>query len=384
MSYRILHLADLHLDRAFAGMGCQGELARRRRQGLREALRRAGEAARSRGCAAISIGGDLYEHERADLETGRFLAETFAAWRPLRVLVAAGNHDALLPDSLYARMEWPENVVLFRSTTLSPVELEDGLTVWGLSHLDPSWRGDPLAGAPVGGDGGVHLALFHGAEVGSRPEGKSVHGPFEAERIAELGFAAALSGHYHRRRVDAAVRLVYPGSPEPLTFDEDGGRGPVMVEVGGDGTVSYEPLASNSWWTETLECDLDGCTSFAAVLERCCEATLGTLATGAPERGMVRLLLGGELAPEITLDLPTVEQSARDATGLAVVQARDLTVPALDLAAAAVDPTARGAFTREVLAALHAAEGDPGEQAVLGDALRYGLQALGGVEVGLR
>jgi hypothetical protein len=238
--------------------------------------------------------------------------------------------------------------------------------------------------APVGGDGGVHLALFHGAELGSRPEGKSVHGPFEGGRIRELGFAAALSGHYHRRRVDPELGLVYPGSPEPLTFDEDGGRGPVLVEVSGDGAVSFEPLALNAWWTETVECDLGGCTSFAAVLERCCEATLSAVATGAPERGMARLLLGGELSPEITLDLPTVEQSARDASGLAVVQARDLTDPALDLAAAAVDPTARGAFTREVLAAMHAAEGDPREQAVLGDALRYGLQALGGVEVGLR
>lgn len=384
MSYRILHLADLHLDRAFAGMGCQGDLARRRRLGLREALRRAGDAARSNGCDAVTLGGDLYEHERADLETGRFLVETFAAWRPLPVFLAAGNHDPLLPGSLYARMEWPENVAVFRSPSLAPAPLADGLTLWGLSHPDPAWRGDPLEGAHVGGDGGVHLALFHGAEMGSRPEGKSVHGPFDAARIAECGFAAALSGHYHRRRVDEAAGLVYPGSPEPLTFDEDGGRGPVLVTVEGSGAVRFEPLSLNAWWTETAECDLTGCTSFAAVIDRACTAARMAASTGVPDRGMVRLLLGGELSPEITLDLPTVEAAARDSTGAAVVQARDLTDPVLDLAAAAVDPTARGAFTRAVLDALHAAEGDAREQAVLGDALRYGLQALGGVEVGLR
>ncbi|HXA28559.1 MAG TPA: metallophosphoesterase [Candidatus Angelobacter sp.] len=384
MSYRILHLADLHLDRAFAGMACHGDLARRRRLGLRDALRRAGDAARSRNCDALTIGGDLYEHERADLETGRFLAETFASLRPLRVLIAAGNHDALLPDSLYARMEWPDNVAIFASNTLSPVPLADGLTLWGLSHLDPAWRGDPLAASPVGGDGGVHLALFHGAELGSRPEGKSVHGPFAASRIAELGFAAALTGHYHRRRVDEAARLVYPGSPEPLTFDEDGGRGPVVVSIAGDGAVSYEPLSLNAWWTVTAHCDLSGCSSFTAVLDAACSAARTAAATGDPDRGMLRLLLGGEVAPEITLDVPTIEAAARDLTGLAVVQARDLSEPALDLAAAAGDPTARGAFTREVLASIHAAEGDPREQAVLADALRYGLQALGGVEVGLR
>ena len=384
MPFRILHLADLHLDRAFAGMGCQGDLARRRRLGLRDALRRAGDAARARGCQAITIGGDLYEHERADLETGRFLAETFAEWRPMRVILAPGNHDPLLPDSLYARMEWPENVHLFQTTRLEPLRLDDGLTLWGLAHLDPAWRGDPLDHPPVDGDGGVHIALFHGAEMGSRPEGKSVHGPFDAERIAALGFSAALSGHYHRRRVDPEERLVYPGSPEPLTFDEDGGRGPVLVEVSEHGRVDYEPLALNTWWTVTSACDLTDATSFSSVLDRATAAARTAAASGPPERGMVRLLLGGELCPEITVDVPTIEAAARDATGLSVVQVRDLSDPVLDLRAAAVDPTARGAFTREVLTALHAADGDAVEQAVLSDALRYGLQALGGVEVGLR
>ena len=48
-------------------------------------------------CSAVTIGGDLYEHERAGVDTGRFLADTFASWQPMRVLIAPGNHDALLP-----------------------------------------------------------------------------------------------------------------------------------------------------------------------------------------------------------------------------------------------------------------------------------------------
>ena len=99
MTIRLLHISDLHLDRAFASMGCQGELARRRRQGLREALTAAGRLAEAQGCAAVTIGGDLYEHERAGVDTGRFLADTFASWQPMRVLVAPGNHDALMPGS---------------------------------------------------------------------------------------------------------------------------------------------------------------------------------------------------------------------------------------------------------------------------------------------
>ncbi|HEX3606702.1 MAG TPA: metallophosphoesterase [Candidatus Dormibacteraeota bacterium] len=381
MSFRLLHLSDLHLDRAFAGVGCFGEVARRRREGLRDALRRAGEAARQTGCDAVTIGGDLYEHEHAGLDTGRFLADTFASWQPMRVFLAPGNHDPLLPGSLYERTRWPANVHLFSGTTLEPVALADGLHLWGLAHHDPAWSGDPLEGAPVGP--GVHLALFHGAELGGRPPGKSLHGPFQAERIAQRGFAAALCGHYHRRRVDPVARLLYPGSPEPLTFDEEGGRGPVVVEVTERGHVEYQPLALNRWTAVQHDCDLEGSGSSGEAVERaraCAREALGGL---PPERSMLRLTLRGEVSPDLALDLPLVEAAVADATGVATVRLRDLTTPAIDVEAAASDRTARGAFTRTLLAAIDR-EDDPGERALLGETLRYGLQALAGAEVGLR
>lgn len=384
LPYRILHLADLHLDRAFAGIGCYGELARRRRQGLRDALIRAGEAARQRQCDMVTIAGDLYEDERADLETGRFLAETFASWRPMTVALAPGNHDPLQPASLYARTEWPDNVHLFDETVLRPLQLTDGVVLWGLAHRDPHWAGDPLVCPRVGEDGGVHVALFHGAELGSRPDGKSVHGPFRAERIVERGFAIALCGHYHRRRVDAEIGLVYPGSPEPLTFDEDGERGPVVVEIGDNGSIRCQPLTLNTWTARNLDCNLDGVTSFGGIVERVRDAA-NTAAAGAnADCLMLRITLRGSVPGEVAVDNPSLENAALEASRVAVVRVRDLTTAAIDTAAMAADPTTRGAFTRAALAEIDATGDDASERALLEDALRYGLQALGGVEVGLR
>ena len=382
MSTRLLHIADLHLDRAFAGMGCQGELAIRRRLGLREALRRAGQAALAAGCVAVTIGGDLYEDERAGADTATFLADTFASWQPMRVIVAPGNHDALLPRSIYSRTQWPANVHLFDSPELTPLELGDGLTVWGLAHLEPSWQGDPLAGAPSGRDGGVHLALFHGAEVSSRPDGKAVHGPFHAADIRRSGFAAALCGHYHRRRLDTDTGLLYPGSPEPLTFDEVEPRGPVIVTVEGRGTVAFEPLQNNRWNACTALADVATARSLAQVVDAACAAALVACAGLDPDHTMVRVDLRGELDEAVSADSFTVETAVRDSGCAAGVRVRDLTFPAASLEALAAEPTVRGAFARAVRDA--AAGASSPEREVLEDALRYGLQALGGVEVGLR
>jgi DNA repair exonuclease SbcCD nuclease subunit len=328
----------------------------------------------------VTIAGDLYEHERAGIDTGRFLADTFASWQPMPILIAPGNHDALMPGSMYRRIEWPSNVTIFQSSELEPFELADGVTVWGLAHREPSWQGDPLAGASVNGESGVHLALFHGAELGSRPEGKSVHGPFHAERIRAAGFAAALCGHYHRRRLDTRTGLLYPGTPEPLSFDDEGGRGPVTVEIDGRGEVRFSANDTNRWSVFTVECDSEDCGSIEAVIQA---VTLACAATGLtdPERTLIRVDLAGAVDCALSLDAFTVELAVRERLSLAAVKVRDLTTPLFDLEAALVEESTRGAFVRSATAA---AEADPDEAAVLDDALRYGLMALSGAEIGLR
>jgi hypothetical protein len=382
LTYRLLHIADLHLDRAFAATGCQGELARRRRQGLRDALRRAGELAVQRGCDAVTIAGDLYEHERSGVDTARFLAETFAAWRPLRVFIAPGNHDPLLPGSIYLRTDWPDNVTLYTASRLEPVALADGLTLWGIAHRDPAWRGNPLEGVGSAGSG-VHLALFHGSEMGSRPEGKAAHGPFTAAEIRAAGFVAALCGHYHGRRVDAAAGLLYPGSPEPLGFDETGERGPTLVEIGPGGSVRYEPLSTNRWAAVCVTCDVEGTASVQGVLDALAGACEPELADIDRDCALVRVDLIGTVPCTLSLDAFTIESTAREQLAVALVRVRDLTSAGHDVAAALRERGTRGAFARAAAAAAERAASEE-DAALVADALRYGLTALAGAEVGLR
>ncbi len=88
---KLLLFSDLHLDASFAWAGQQ--LAWRKQDALRNALRRVASLAVELDVDALCCGGDLYEQERLRPDTGQFLRKTFAELRPLPVFLAPGNHD---------------------------------------------------------------------------------------------------------------------------------------------------------------------------------------------------------------------------------------------------------------------------------------------------
>src|SRR5207245_7699093 len=105
---------------------------------------------------ALLCGGDLYEQDRFTPDTGEFLRATFESLHPMPVFLAPGNHDWWGPESLYRRVSWSPNVHVFTESRLRPVELTDGVTLWGAAHLAPANTDDFLTGFDVG-RGGVNL-----------------------------------------------------------------------------------------------------------------------------------------------------------------------------------------------------------------------------------
>jgi hypothetical protein len=116
----ILHTADVHLDRAFAGAGMTSGIAAARREELRDGFRRFIDLALELRADAVTIGGDLYEHERSTLDTGHFLRQQFERLGDAPAFIAPGNHDPVLPDSLWRRVDWPANVTIFTGRGSAP------------------------------------------------------------------------------------------------------------------------------------------------------------------------------------------------------------------------------------------------------------------------
>ena len=334
---KLLHFADLHLDAPFAW--APPETARVRRRNRREALARIIALAEADGVDAILCAGDLFEHERIGPDTVEFLRSAFER-TDRRVFLAPGNHDWLSERSPYALVEWSPNVHVFTEAELRPVELADGLTLWGAAHRAPANTDDLFAGFRVD-RGGVNIALVHASERATlawQESGKAPHAPFDAADLPSTGLAHAFLGHYHLPR--DAERHTYPGNPDPLDFGETGERGAVIATVAADGTVTRERRDVSVSEVHDLEVNAEGASHSdevaAIVRERL-----------APLAGCVRVTLAGDLSPSVQLDLRETHRLGAHLEGL-VVRAGRLGV-GYDLAAIGTESTVRGQFVRSAI-----------------------------------
>lgn len=337
---RILLVSDVHLDSPFAW--AKPEVARRRRQALRDALARSIELAIDQRADVICCGGDLFEHERVSPDTGQFLRVQFERAHPIPIFIAPGNHDWFGQESLYRRISWTPNVHVFGDRRLAAVPLADGLTLWGAAHFAPAGTPDFLEGFLVD-RAGVHVALFHGSEQGSfytEDQGKQPHAPFRADEIEASGLHFALLGHYHAPRDEE--RFTYPGNPEPLTFGESGQRGVVIVTIGDDGRVTTDRHSVAVSDVYDLGIDVSGCASKQEIRDRVAAALEG-------RSGYARLTLAGELAPDVDLHAVDFKDLPNSLDSPPIIRLESVTV-AYDLTRIGQEPTVRGQFVRDVQA----------------------------------
>jgi exonuclease SbcD len=264
MGTTIVHIADVHLETVFPEIRGGGA----RRAALAEAFERAVDLALERRADALTIGGDLYESERAGPQTARFLFAAFARFGG-PVFIAPGNHDPFAARSIYARDDLPANVRVFADGSWSAVALADDVTLYGFGHT-PAEPGRPFAGVQFDYPG-TRIALFHGSDEQRVPPGKIATAPFVAAEVRAAGASLALCGHYHGGYVErdaAGPVFAYPGSVEPIKFGESGTHGALVVRVeNGALALEHVPLAR----TRLVDVDisLDGAGDENAALAAC-------------------------------------------------------------------------------------------------------------------
>ena len=366
MPYRIVHIADVHLDMAFTGLEPAAGDARRAQ--LATAFERALDLARERQADAVCIAGDLYESARATPDRGAYLTRVLGDLAPIRVFISPGNHDPHDRASLYRQMSLPPNVTVFATRRFSPLPLAPGLTLWGAAHEYALDR-DPIL-TDVRCDGpGAHLLLFHGSDREHLPPGKECIAPFTAADVARSRAAHAMVGHFHG--LLEGKRYAYPGSLEPHNASQDGQHTASLVIIE-DGHVGLEFIPLNRTRYVSAEFDLSDLGDRAALMSAL-SARLRSI-VDRPGEIFCRLRLVGSAPESLDVEIISLQRDLQMDFPGTIVEDAFVSVDAR--AVAREGYTVRSEFIKEMERRL--AGSNDAERPVLERALRYGLLAFTG------
>lgn len=295
---KIVHTADVHAGRPLS-FELEEERRYIRRREVETALWRIVDFVKEENAQVLLIAGDMFEHLYARPSWVKDVALLFSTVPETRIFISPGNHDPLLPDSLYHGVDWPENVTIFDSASIGRVSFEAKrieVDVYGLGWGAFVQRTSLLRGFKVKRPDCFNIVLLH-ADLADQ----SVYLPVKQGDIADSGANYFALGHIHvpMARNIAGTTVVYPGCPEPLDFGDEGQRGVYLVTCTGDSGISAEfvPMALRT--VRAARVDLTGLDTGEQVRN----AILSVDSPEARKRDIWKVALTGRLNPEIGLDL---------------------------------------------------------------------------------
>ena len=374
MAYRILHFADLHLDKSFVADGISPDYGRERRLGLKAALTRILAIAREQKVNAITIGGDLFNQDYVTPETGDFLINQFQQLDPIRVVIAPGESDPYNNDSIYQRLNWPENVDVFYQSKLLPLELTPEITIWGATH--PVLSADKILTKSKLDPEKVQILLLH-AWVGARASRDSVL-TFEERFIREAGFKLSLLGHDHSRRIwpENNPLFIYPGSPEPLAYNQNQSDGGAVLVIIEGNICTAKPISMSQWKYANVKIDITGSSNINELALKV-EKGLKSVPYLDPDHTTFMVEVQGPL--DFGFDLIKLQQTL--SRPYFICWQPKIRLP-YDLKKISQENTVRGLFVKRLLDRLDLCKTEMERQRIL-TALNAALSVMDGKEAGL-
>jgi DNA repair exonuclease SbcCD nuclease subunit len=232
MAITLIHTADLHLGRTFAGF--PADTAHALKEARLDVLDRLAEAARTRGAADIVVAGDVFDGEFLTQNTirqplARMRAQTTVTWHLL-----PGNHDPHRPGGIWERLAadgLPANVRPW--LTPEPAEIAPGAWLLPAPLTSKAVSNDPTAymDASPTPPGAIRIGLGHGSikDFGSQNDAAVRLAP---DRPRRAGLAYLALGDWHGA-LKISERAWYSGTPEPDRFSATAAGHALAVTLSG-------------------------------------------------------------------------------------------------------------------------------------------------------
>ncbi|MBQ7968957.1 MAG: DNA repair exonuclease [Clostridia bacterium] len=373
---KVLHCADVHLDAPFVcGSASKSEL---RRNELLASFSKMMNYVKMNGIDLVLISGDLFESENVTRDTAALVQREFADNPRCRFVISPGNHDPYTSESVYAKLEFPKNVYIFKDTSVSCFSFEDiNVDVYGYAFTSKELSYNPFKNVRPRSNSKINLLCAHGDLNASG----SVSCPISVDDIRESGFDYVALGHIHLgHEIPEKANdtfYAYSGCLEGRDFGECGIKGAFYWEFEKDRCeltkAEYKKLRFCKRRYEIEKINVFGAKNMSDILPRvkaCIEEK------GYNRDTLLRVVLEGDVSPELVISNSAFSMLEDMVFYLEI---KNKTRPFLNIESLENDPTIRGAFYEKLKPLLESE--DENERALAYASLKYGLSALSGNNV---
>lgn len=249
---KFIHTGDLHLGLQFKKVSFDREKAENRRLELWQTFKRIIDKGIKDRVDFIFIAGDLFEEEYFTLGDMKRTRDILAKASDIEIIITAGNHDTFNKNSLYNKVEWPENITIFSTEGIGKKEFTSkNVVIYGYSWDTGENKKDIFRDFP-GVDGEkTNILIIHGDAFSK----DSSYLPLDKKLLEELGFDYIGLGHIHKPNI-FSKNMAYCGSPEPLDFGETGIHGIIEGKIkDGETDIKLLPFSNRIFLEKELIID---------------------------------------------------------------------------------------------------------------------------------
>jgi DNA repair exonuclease SbcCD nuclease subunit len=357
---KFLHIADVH-------MGAQPDRGRvwsdQRAEEIEQSFKNVLKVCEEQQVDLLLIAGDLF-HAPPSVNRLKNLDYLLSRMPYTKTVIIAGNHDYIEEGTSWNDFSFNSNTVLLPPDRASSVYMEDiDVCVTGYSYGRREYKERILERLAPGREGAYNILLGHGGD----PE----HMPFSVERLDSRGFDYVALGHIHKPAHLIKNKMAFSGSLEPLDHTETGSHGYIMGEVNGSGetSITFVPFAKRSYINMGLEITTDY--SNAEVMD-VVEEQIKAHGT----QNIYRIILKGLIDANLDINLSSL---TRQYNIDGIIDKTEYNYD-IDELLAGNENNLLGRFIKALRTDDAADENKTGDDITREKALKYGLEALLGLE----
>lgn len=248
---KFLHTADWQIGMKAAHAGDQ---AQRVRDARLVSAERVMQLARSESVEFVLVAGDTFEDQAVDRKLVSKVAEILES-APCPVFVLPGNHDPLVPGSVWEHAIWKTLRQVRVVSETGEIPLENGAaggTLFTAPLKAKYGKQNPVAWIDAKSRGEICIGLAHGTVQHAPQDCNDFPMPRTAAVDAGLDYLAI--GHWHSTLVyqqsGASGILAYSGTHETTKFGERDSGNALVVEIASRGakpTIATHATSQLRW-----------------------------------------------------------------------------------------------------------------------------------------